>query len=305
MTEWMGIIIMRPSRSRIPYYIKEGVSSIFRHSLMSFASVCIIFVFLIIMGAFILLALNINAVVGDLESDNVILAFVHEDLSEHEAIALGRTIIGRANVTEAVFITREEAMRTFIGRHEDTDRFEDVEASWFRHRYAVYVEDVALMEETLMELREIYGIERVNANLAVARALVTIRNGISVISAVIIVVLFAISLFIISNTIKLATYERREEIAIMKMVGATNSFIRWPFVFEGCILGMLGSMSSFTLLWFLYRVLSDRVIEVESYLFTLVPFSSVYMPLFLLFASIGFGVGIVGSTMALSRYLKI
>ena len=197
-----------------------------------------------------------------------------------------------------------ESTRTVIGSYYG-DRFEDVEASWFRHRYAVYVEDVALMEETLMELREIYGIERVNANLAVARALVTIRNGISVISAVIIVVLFAISLFIISNTIKLATYERREEIAIMKMVGATNSFIRWPFVFEGCILGMLGSMSSFTLLWFLYRVLSDRVIEVESYLFTLVPFSSVYMPLFLLFASIGFGVGIVGSTMALSRYLKI
>jgi len=305
VTEWMGTIVMRPSRSRIPYYIKEGVSSIFRHSLMSFASVCIIFVFLIIMGAFILLALNINSLVGELESENIILAFVDENLSESEALALGRTILATPNVTETKFITREDAMQDFIGRHEDTDRYDDVDASWFRHRFAVHVDDVALIGETLFDLRDIYGIERVNANLTIARAMVAIRNAISAISIVIIVVLFAISLFIINNTIKLATYERREEIAIMKMVGATNGFIRWPFVFEGCILGMLGSMSSFILLWIFYRMLSDRAIEIESYLITLVPFSSVQMPLLLLFASIGFGVGIAGSTMALNRYLKI
>ena len=305
MTEWMGIINMRPSRSRIPYYIKEGVSSIFRHSLMSFASVCIIFVFLFIMGAFILLALNINFLVGELESENIILAFVDENLTESEALALGRTISTTPNVAETRFITREEAMRAFIGRHEDTDRFEDLDPTWFRHRYAVFVYDVAFIGDTLLDLREIYGIERVNANLTIARALVTIRNTISVISITIIVVLFAISLFIISNTIKLATFERREEIAIMKMVGATNSFIRWPFIFEGCILGMLGSMSSFALLWTLYRVLSDRAIAIESFLITLVPFSTINTPMFLLFAAIGFGVGITGSTLALSRYLKV
>ena len=303
--EWMGIIIMRPSRSRIPYYIKEGVSSIFRHSLMSFASVCIIFVFLLIMGAFILLATNINALVGDLESENIILAFVDENLNEAEAIALGRTIRGTPNVTDARFITREEAMHEFIGRHDDTDRFDDVDPTWFRHRYAVHVDDVALIAYTLLDLRDIYGIERVNANLTIARAIVSIRDALSVISIAVIIVLFSISLFIISNTIKLATYERREEIAIMKMVGATNSFIRWPFVFEGCILGTLGSMSSFTLLWFLYRILSDRAIAIESYLITLVPFSNVSTVLFLLFAAIGFGVGIAGSTMALNRYLKV
>ena len=305
MTEWMGIIIMRPSRSRIPYYLKEGVSSIFRHSLMSFASVCIIFVFLMIMGAFILLALNINALVGELENENIILAFVDENLSETEAIALGRTILATPNVTDARFITREQAMHDFIGRHEDTDRYADVDPTWFRHRYAVHVDDVALIEDTLHDLTQIYGIERVNANLAIARAIVSVRNAISVVSVVIMVVLFAISLFIISNTIKLATFERREEIAIMKMVGATNSFIRWPFIFEGCILGLLGSMSSFALLWTLYRILSDRAIAVESFMLTLVPFSNVSMPLFLLFGSIGFGVGIAGSAMALNRYLKV
>ena len=91
----------------------------------------------------------------------------------------------------------------------------------------------------------------------------------------------------------------------MKIVGATNSFIRWPFVFEGCILGLLGSMSSFAVLWALYRLLSDRAIQIESYFLTLVPFSNVSMPLLLLFASIGFGVGVAGSAMALNRYLKV
>ena len=305
MMDWMVTITMRPSRSRIPYYIKEGVSSIFRHRLMSFASVCIIFVFLILMGAFILLALNINALVGDLESENIILAFVDENLSESEARALGRTILATPNVTETRFITREEAMDAFIGRHEDTERYADVDPTWFRHRYAVHVYDVALIEDTLFDLSDIYGIARVNANLMIARGIVTVRNAISVVSLAVIIVLFAISLFIISNTIKLATYERREEIAIMKMVGATNSFIRWPFIFEGCILGVVASMSSFTLLWALYRMLSNRAIEIESYLITLVPFSNVSVPLFILFASIGFGVGIAGSTMALNRYLRV
>ena len=296
---------MRPSRSRIPYYIKEGVTSIFRHSLMSFASVCVIFVFLVIMGAFILLALNINALVGELENENIILAIIDENLSHLEATALQRTITTTPNVNSAVFITREEAMDSFISRHEETERYSDVDPTWFRHRYAIYVDDVALIGDTQLEIREIYGVERVIANLTIARTMVSIRDTISIVSLVIVAVLLAISLFIISNTIKLATFERREEIAIMKMVGATNSFIRWPFVFEGFILGILGSMSAFAVLWSLYSLVSDSAIEGESYLLTLIPFSGVSMPIFMLFGSIGFGVGVAGSAMALNRYLKV
>ena len=296
---------MRLSGSRIPYYIKEGVSNIFRHSLMSFASVCIIFVFLVIMGAFILLALNINSLVGELENENIILAIVDENLSEQEARALQRTLNTTPNVTSARFITREEAMDSFINRQDDTDRYSDVDPSWFRHRYAVYVDDVALIVDTQFEIHQIYGIERVIANLAIARAMVTVRDTVSIVSLVIVVVLLAISLFIISNTIKLATFERREEIAIMRMVGATNSFIRWPFIFEGSILGILGSMLAYGVLWGLYGLVLDSAIEVESFFLSLIPFSTVSMLLFMLFGTIGFGVGVIGSAMALNRYLKV
>ena len=301
----MGTTTMKVNRNRTFYYIKEGITSIFNHSLMSFASICIIVAFLVIMGSFILLAVNINALIGDLENENIILAYVHENVTESDAQALRPVLMNMPNVTSAVFVSREEAMETFIGRYDDTDRFRDIDATTFRHRYAVYVEDVALIAETQHALRYIREIAAVNANLTIARALVTLRNVVSWVSVIVVAVLLAISLFIMSNTIKLATYERREEIAIMKIVGATNSFIRWPFVFEGFILGVTGSMIAFAAIWGLYGLLAGRVLEFEAGFFQLALFANVSVPLFLLFTGIGFGVGVGGSVFALNRYLNV
>ena len=301
----MGITIMKLSRNRFGYYIKEGVLSIFAHSLMSFASVCIIAAFLVIMGAFILLSVNIDNIIGDLAEDNIILTYIDENLSEADARALGPTLKRIPNVSNVKFITREEAMYSFIGSYENTDRFKDVKPDWFRHRFEVYVYDVALIADTQNSIKEVYGIQKVNANLTVARGLVTVRNVVSGISIVIVAVLLAISLFIMSNTTKLATFERREEIAIMKIVGATNAFIRWPFIYEGFILGVTGSMSAFTALWALYRLVAGRVVQLETGFLSLVPFSNNSLALLILFASIGFGVGVGGSSIALNKYLKV
>ena len=296
---------MKLSRNRTGYYIKEGIVSIFTHSLMSFASVCIIIAFLVIMGSFALLAININALIGELENENILLAYVHENMSEQDARNLRHDIRAIDNVQRADFITREQAMQNFLGRYEDTDRYRDVDPTWFRHRYAIYVDDVEFIGETLQEINGIYGIDRVNANLTIARGLVTVRNIVSGISLVMVAVLLAISLFIMSNTIKLATFERREEIAIMKMVGATNAFIRWPFIYEGFILGITGSMAAFGVIWALYNLVSNSVLQMETGLLSIVPFSNVSLPLVLIFVAIGFGVGVGGSGMALNKYLNV
>jgi len=296
---------MKVNRNRTFYYIKEGISSIFTHSLMSFASVCIIVAFLVIMGSFIMLAVNINSLIGELENDNIILAYVHENISDVEAQALAPTLLSIPNVSTVNFITREEALERFIGRHGDTDRYRDVDATWFRHRYEVFVDDVALIADTQQALRYVREIATVNANLAIASGLVTLRTIVSWVSVIIVAVLLAISLFIMSNTIKLATFERREEIAIMKIVGATNSFIRWPFIFEGFILGLTGSLIAFATLMGLYGLAAGRVMEFEAGFFQLVPFANVLVPIFMLFTGIGFGVGVGGSGMALNRYLKV
>jgi len=296
---------MRVNRNRTFYYIREGITSIFNHSLMSFASICIIIAFLVIMGSFILLAVNINALIGELEADNIILAYVHENVSDEDAQRLGNRLRSIPNVSSVTFISREEAAENFLGRYEDQERFRDIDYSTFRHRYAVYVEDVALIADTQQALRYIREIATVNVNLTIARAFVTLRTVISWVSVIVIAVLLAISLFIMSNTIKLATFERREEIAIMKMVGATNSFIRWPFIFEGFILGLIGSLLAFAVITGLYSLLSGRVLEFEAGFFQLVQFSNVSVPIFILFTGIGFGVGVGGSGLALNRYLKV
>ena len=296
---------MKLTRNRTGYYIKEGVVSIFTHSLMSFASVCIIIAFLVIMGSFALLALNITALVGELENENIVLAYVDENLSEQDARNLRQELRAIPNVSDAVFITREQAMESFIGRYNETDRYADVEPEWFRHRFAVYVEDVAKIAETQLDITEVYGIRKVNANLTIAKGLVTVRDVVTGASLVIVVVLLFISLFIMSNTIKLATFERREEIAIMKMVGATNSFIRWPFICEGFILGITGSTVAFAAIWALYELVVSRVTQIEAGFVNIVPFSNIYLPLIVVFAAIGFGVGVGGSGMAINRYLKV
>ena len=304
--EWMDITTMKLSRNRTGYYIKEGFSSIFAHGFMSFASVCIIIAFLVIMGSFVLLAVNIHALIGELENENIILAYVDENLSDADARALQPQILATDNVVSTQFKSREQALQEFLGKYENLDRFSGIDASVTRHRYEVFVDEIELIGETQTALSEIYGIADVNANLAVAKMLVNVRNVVSGISVVIVAVLLAISLFIMSNTTKLATFDRREEIAIMRMVGATSSFIRWPFVYQGFILGVSGSIAAFAVLWALYEAATNRLIGfLDSGILNIIPFSSVSLPIFVVFAAIGFGVGVGGSGLALNKYLKV
>jgi cell division transport system permease protein len=292
--------------NRAIYYIKEGFVSIFTHGLMSFASVCIIVACLLIMGSFALLAVNVGAIIGQFEDENVLLAYVDENLPEAQARGLETQIRSVSNVESVVFISREEAMERFTGKYEDKTLFENLGADVLRHRFVIYVRDIELTAATQNAVRSIAGIALVNANLAVTRGLVTMRNIVSGVSAVLAAVLLVISLFIMSNTIKLATFERREEIAIMKMVGAANSFIRWPFVVEGFILGITGAIVAFIAQWLVYTLITDRLTDGGQVTFiAATPFSHMSLPLLAAFSAIGFAVGVIGSSMAIRKYLKV
>lgn len=294
-------------RNNTGYYIKEGINGIFAHGFMSFASVCIIVACLIIMGSFTLLAINVSAIIDTFEKDNVVLAFVDERLSEQEARALEPQVESIPNVEYATFISRDEAMESFKSKFQNKPSlFEGIDSSVLRHRYAVYMRDISLTEQTRNDIVHIDGISQVNANLTIAKGFVTVRNIVSGVSFVLVAILLIISLFIMSNTIKLATFDRREEIAIMKMVGATNSFIRWPFIFQGFILGIIGALTAYIAQWIIYTLVSDLILKSYTLSFiTAIPFSVVAIPMFLVFVAIGFGVGICGSAMAIKNYLKV
>lgn len=297
----MGITAM----NRFFYLLKQGVKNIFTHGFMSFASITIIIACLLIMGSFSLLTLNIDAMIDELQNQNNVLAYVDETLSESEARALQSEIEAVSNVTTVEFVTREEAMDNFESDY-DENLFENIDPTVFRHRFVITLDDLALMKETQTALRNIDGIASVTAHLDYAENFITFRNIVSIVSLILIVILIVVSLFIMTNTIKLATFGRREEIAIMKMVGATNSFIRLPFVIEGLVLGAVGGGIAYLLQWGLYSVLTDKIMSgMASGIIDVISFSVVALPVLIVFLAVGVLVGVFGGLNAIRNYLKV
>lgn len=297
---------MKKKRSNLGYYIKEGVTSIFTRGFMSFASVCITVACLIVMGSFSLLALNVNEIIREFEKENVVLAFVDETYDDAQAEALESKILAVEHVVSVEFISKEEAYDSFTSKYEDSSLFSDLDYTVLRDRYAVHLDDVEYTETVQYALSGITGIADISANLDIAEGFITARNIVSAVSLVLVAILGIVSLFIMSNTVKLTTFDRKEEIAIMKMVGATNSFIRWPFVFQGFILGIVGSLIAYIAQWGIYELVSDLIVAKNTIAFiSVVPFAVVSVPMLIVFLVIGFAVGVGGSALAIKNYLKV
>ncbi len=294
---------MRLSRSG--YLIREGFRSISTHGFMSFATVTIIMACLIIIGSVSLLSVNIDAIIKDLENQNELVAFVDENYSEEDAAALESQLSSIDNISDVQFVTRSEAMENFMDNYSES-LMEGIDETVFRHRYVIHLTDIALMAQTKTAIEGVSGIADVNAHLDYAKIFVTIRNIVSVISLILIVMLVFVSVFIMTNTIKLATFGRREEIAIMKMVGANNGFIRLPFVVEGLVLGVLGGGLAFLAEWGIYTLITGKLMSALAGSFiTVVPFTSVSMKMFIAYMATSVLVGIFGALNAIRNYLKV
>ena len=294
---------MRLSRSG--YLIREGFRSITTHGFMSFASVTIIMACLIIMGSVTLLTLNIDSMIKKLEDQNEVVAFVDDSYTEEEARMLEPKIADVMNVSSVQFVSRSDAMDNFMDNY-NKDLMEGIDETVFRHRFVIQLTDIALMAQTKTQLEDIDGIAKVNAHLEYAKIFVTVRNVVTVIAMVLIVILVFISIFIMSNTIKLATFNRREEIAIMKMVGATNSFIRLPFVIEGLVLGILGGGLAFAAELGLYHLVTGRIVNsLTGSFISVIPIQQVALPMFIAFMATSVFVGVFGGVNAIKNYLKV
>ena len=304
MTMGMGITVM--SFSKIAYLIREGFRSIRTHGFMSFASVTIITACLIIMGSISLLSLNIDALIADLEQQNEVVAFVVESIEdESEAAALKDRILAAGNITSVDFVSRTAAMDSFMSKYDDR-LMEGIDETVFRHRFVIHLTDISQMAETKANLEAIDGIAKVNAHIEYANRFVRVRNIVTVVSLILTAVLTFVSFFIMSNTIKLTTYGRREEIAIMKMVGATDAFIRTPFVIEGLILGLLGGLLGFLAEWGLYSALAGNLMNsLTGSFLSLIPFRTVMLPLLVAYLGIGVLIGVFGGVSAIRNYLKV
>ena len=294
------------SLNRISYLLKEGFRGVFSHGFRSFASVTVIAACLIIMGSFGLVAVNVDNLIGDMEEDSQILAFVDETLSEEDARSIEGALLSISNIRSVEFVSRETAMENYKASYGDSSVFENLDASVFRNRYVIHLKDITLMKQTKSVIESVNGIADVNAPVTIAEGFIAVRNVVSVITAILIIILLVVSVFMMSNTIKLATYTRRDEIAVMKMVGASNAFIRTPFVVEGLILGLLGAGIGFLLQWAVYDFIADKVsASIAASLITVMPFATIMTPLLIVFLAIGVLVGAFGGAMAIRNYLKV
>lgn len=304
VTEWTGTTTMK--LSKYGYLIKEGFKNVFTYGFMSFASITIIMACLIVMGSFTLLDININNIIDEIGDENQILAYVDDSLTPEQATAqIQAKLEAIDNVSEVDFMSRAEAREEFMQNY-DPALMEGIDETVFRHRFIVTVEDLSILDETQADIEAIDNIVKVNAPVDYAEKFVSVRNVISIVSMALIVVLVMVSLFIMSNTIKLATFGRREEIAIMKMVGASNSFIRCPFVIEGLLLGILGGGLAFLAEWGLYTALERKVASsLAASFLTITPFVKLWPIVLGVFIVVGIIVGAVGGVIAIRNYLKV
>lgn len=293
-------------RHDFKFFIREGAGNMFSHGFMSFAAIGITVACLLIMGTFTLVAYNANVNLADLQQENAVLAFVDDALTEQEARALQTKIENVNNVADCTFMSRDEAKENYIARYDGDELYGDLPADVFRHRYVIHVTDPDRIMETKEAVEQVEGIAKARADQAVAEGFTTARNVAGIISIALIAILLLVSVFIISNTIKLTTFDRRDEIAIMKMVGATNGFIRWPFVYEGMLLGLFSAVIAFGLQWLLYTTVARGIGTSDTLqILTVVPFVKIWQPVALVFLGAGILVGVGGSLTAIRRFLRV
>lgn len=288
------------------YYFSEGFHSIFTHGFMSFAAVCMIVACLLIMGSFSLLAVNLDHMLGDLEAENEFLAYIDENYTEEEARALQSQIEAVPNVSNVTFVTRAEALEDWKEGRAENDLLNSLQPEVLRDRYRIHVADIEQLGQTVDQVEQIDGVADTSVALEIAQGFVLVRNIATGVAAVLIGILLVVSLFIIANTIKLATFYRREEIAIMKMCGATNAFVQWPFVVEGMLLGLTGALIAFFAQWGIYQLVAKLIIQGNGLsLVTVTSYTSMAPNILMVFCGTGALIGVGGSLLAIRKFLQV
>ena len=288
------------------YYVREGLSSVFVHGFTSLAAMLVIAACLMITGTFALVAYNLDLQIRELEGQSEIVVYIDENVSRDNALALGQKIRALDNVKTAEFVTKEQLFEDYLDSlGEDAYVMEELRNdNPLRDSYQITMDDVSLHADTVKALENINGVAASSSMQEVSERLIQIRQVVNLISITMVALLGGVSVFIIANTVKLAMFARKEEIAIMKMVGATNHFIRAPFVVEGMFLGLSAASLAFFVLWGVYAYVSAQLAEGTAIL-TMVAFAAVWKEVLVTMLGAGLLLGVGGSVITIRRFLKV
>ncbi len=286
----------------VQYLVKEGFRNTWQNRFMALASIGVLICCLLLTGFSYLLFVNIDHMFQTAYEQNVVAVFLDVDMEEDAVARMGDTLREMDNLADVTFISKEEALERY-GEDLPPETYESLkEENPLQDTYLVSLEDLEIFEDTLDDIQALDGVEDVSYDGDIAATLTRIRTMVLGIGGAIIVVLLVVSLFIIANTIKLTVYNRRLEIYIMKSVGATDGFVRFPFIVEGILLGLIAGGVGYGLIYLLY---SQLVKSLDLGLFvSLVPFGEVWVVLLIGFLAGGILVGMCGSAISMSKYLK-
>lgn len=289
------------------YLTREGFRNLYVNRLMSIASISVLFSCMVMIGAAFMIMVNINMFIGSVEDQNVIMVFVEDEATEEQTKALGESIKAQDNVSKCTFISRESSFEQLKNDMGDSSvLFEGLDSNPLPDAYEVVLEDQELFDETVESLAKLDNVLHIRENRQLAAKLSGLRNTVSYVSIGIISLLLIVSLFIVSNTIRITMDSRRLEINIMKSVGATRWFIRWPFMVEGMMLGVISGVLALLAVWAIYAAVSRSLVSMLSGLgmTSVVPFGKYALILLAVFLGLGLVAGAFGSAVSITRYLK-
>ena len=288
----------------LKYLTKEGFRNVWVNRLMSLASITVLMACLVIIGLGTMIYFNINALLDNIESQNVVMVYVQDGVSDEDTSRMGNEIKVMANVEDCIFVPKEDAFQAQLeSMGDDAVLLEGLEENPLPDAYKVVVADLTQFDTTVNQLKALQNVENVRENSDLADKLVSVRKAVTIVIAGMVALLFIVSLFIISNTIRITMFSRKLEISIMKAVGATNWFIRWPFMIEGMVIGVTSSLVSFALLAGLYQGMIYVFKNILA-IFTPVAFGTYAGWILLIFMGIGIFTGSFGSLISMGKYLK-
>ena len=288
----------------LKYLTKEGFRNVWVNRLMSLASITVLMACLVIIGLGSMIYFNISALLDNIESQNVVMVYIQDGVSDEDTTMIGNSIKVMENVDDCIFVPKEDAFAAQLeSMGDDAILLEGLDENPLPDAYKVVVKDLTQFDATVAQLKALPNIENVRENSDLADKLLNVRKAVTIVIAGMVSLLFIVSLFIISNTIRITMFSRKLEISIMKAVGATNWFIRWPFMIEGMVIGVTSGLVSFALLAGLYQGMT-YVFKNMLAIFTPVAFTDYAGAILLIFMGIGIFTGSFGSLLSMGKYLK-
>ncbi len=298
--------------SGICYLVKKGIDNVGKNRMMAFASFCVLLVALLLVGVSGLAYVNVNAIIGGVEQKNEIAVYLKDGIPNELVNQFGDNLKGLPNVSEVVFYSKEEALDDFKSRMADSDMlFDSLNGeNPLPDAYRVKVADIRNISETVAVIQQFEGVDSIDAPYDFVNSLIQIRKVLMAVMGALILAMIIVSIVIISSTTKTSVYSRREEIQIMKYVGATDAFIRFPFFVEGMVTGFFAGCVALVITWGVYTALTNAL-QNQTFVLSIIgtgsiiAFADIYLPITIAYVTGGALIGALGCAISTRRYINV